>query len=414
MRHYVLAAAAALIMVACGGGDTVTGPSTTTTAPQSVVPAPPATPTTPTVVASPEPGGGPGPVSVSCDTGTQCFFSNAAKAARGVTAVCTTIGQHNDWGSWSGSVPPGNRTLSVDIYDICDPVKIGIDLCKGGEQKVQVDFNNGAEHIGHWGLGGQVLKWEANKEYCEPECEYPYAGTLPGEEQARLTFIAKNDVDNLYVWRIQNNTTLDYITVKGPGTNITFYVPHGTIGFFTLDYAVAGLSIYDCEGHRLHGTASSNETTKHFCEFATLREAECPCVEEGPTTVATGSAVWDIHILDGQCAQEVDPLPYVQASTVSLDCHQDGTQSIESDYTCKDPVQGTRTLCRNISCDVHFGECYYNHEGKKGKEECEAQPGFVSWNSDNHLCQLAFPGISDSKYQLNPGQSDPDCLDKHD
>ncbi len=60
------------------------------------------------------------------------------------------------------------------------------------------------------------------------------------------------------------------------------------------------------------------------------------------------------------------------------------------------------------------GHCYYNVPGHDGKRECQAQPGFISWNEHNHLCELAFPGVAQDGFNLNPGQSDPGCLSKHD
>jgi hypothetical protein len=49
-----------------------------------------------------------------------------------------------------------------------------------------------------------------------------------------------------------------------------------------------------------------------------------------------------------------------------------------------------------------------------GHDRCLATPGFVSWIDGNHPCGLAFPGISNDLFQLNPGQSATGCLDKHD
>lgn len=41
-----------------------------------------------------------------------------------------------------------------------------------------------------------------------------------------------------------------------------------------------------------------------------------------------------------------------------------------------------------------------------------ATPGFISWNEKNHLCALAFPGVSAKGFNLNPGQSADGCLSK--
>ncbi len=58
--------------------------------------------------------------------------------------------------------------------------------------------------------------------------------------------------------------------------------------------------------------------------------------------------------------------------------------------------------------------CYYNVPGSDGKEQCMAQPGYVSWNELNHLCALDYPGIALKGFNLNPGQSAEGCLSKHD
>lgn len=41
-----------------------------------------------------------------------------------------------------------------------------------------------------------------------------------------------------------------------------------------------------------------------------------------------------------------------------------------------------------------------------------AEPGYISWNESNHLCELIFPGVSRSGWNLNPGQSAEGCLRK--
>lgn len=147
-----------------------TGPSplperTTTTAPA------PSGDSTPQTVAPTEPTGPNRLVEVSCNGAGDCTFTNLTDTEKPVDAVCTRVGQHNDWGSWAGKVP-GSGTLDVSVYDICDPVKIGIDLCEGGEQKVQVDLRYGKSsiHIGQWGIAeGLKLTYEPNEQYCECE-----------------------------------------------------------------------------------------------------------------------------------------------------------------------------------------------------------------------------------------------------
>lgn len=52
--------------------------------------------------------------------------------------------------------------------------------------------------------------------------------------------------------------------------------------------------------------------------------------------------------------------------------------------------------------------CYYNvpdNGANDGKVTCEATPGFLSWNPQNHLCQIAAPGWCDKDFKLNKGQS---------
>jgi len=174
---FVLSLAATVVLQqSCGGSGSVSGPSET---PESVATVPAGSGSGGSQTLAPEPtptpGGGPGPVSVSCNGAGVCTFSVEGNVPHKVSAVCTRIGQHNDWGSWADTINTGS---TVSVYDICDPVKIGIDLCEGGEQKVQVDFTAGAgEHIGHWGLGdGLKLTYEPNKEFCECEAQW-----TPGE-----------------------------------------------------------------------------------------------------------------------------------------------------------------------------------------------------------------------------------------
>jgi hypothetical protein len=57
------------------------------------------------------------------------------------------------------------------------------------------------------------------------------------------------------------------------------------------------------------------------------------------------------------------------------------------------------------------GTCFYNLPAVEGSQErCLEQPGFLSWNEQNHLCELEFPGVCARRWNLNPGQSHPDCL----
>lgn len=76
--------------------------------------------------------------------------------------------------------------------------------------------------------------------------------------------------------------------------------------------------------------------------------------------------------------------------------------------------------------DETFTDCKNNENVNKGyvvhhvvasitgHDQCLATPGAVSWNEQNNLCELTFPGISKDNFNLNPGQSADGCLDKQD
>ena len=63
------------------------------------------------------------------------------------------------------------------------------------------------------------------------------------------------------------------------------------------------------------------------------------------------------------------------------------------------------------------GLCYYTVSGSNStkKSRCEAAGGtWAKWNQEpQDSCRFAFPGVSKSDFQLKPGQSDPECKDKH-
>lgn len=107
------------------------------------------------------------------------------------------------------------------------------------------------------------------------ECKEWYPGSLPAEGRARLTFMSKLP-DGRYLWRLQNNTESGQLTVRGPGYDQTFSIAPGTIGAFVTDGPYAGLSVYACNGDRLHGTASSNENVEAWCNYPLLQPGECP------------------------------------------------------------------------------------------------------------------------------------------
>jgi len=54
--------------------------------------------------------------------------------------------------------------------------------------------------------------------------------------------------------------------------------------------------------------------------------------------------------------------------------------------------------------------CFYNVPGNDGETICETTPGFVSWQEQNHLCEITFPGYCAKEFNLNPGQSAPGCM----
>lgn len=74
------------------------------------------------------------------------------------------------------------------------------------------------------------------------------------------------------------------------------------------------------------------------------------------------------------------------------------------------------TATKPFSADVAAGGCFYNvkaaHDAD-GKTTCLATPGVISWNDQNNLCQLTFPGIVSSDFNLNGGQSIAGCLKKN-
>lgn len=89
------------------------------------------------------------------------------------------------------------------------------------------------------------------------------------------------------------------------------------------------------------------------------------------------------------------------------------TNSCTQERRVKEGSAFTTTVtneCPGAAC----GTCYYNVPGDDGKERCMDLPGFISWNQRNHLCALIWPGVAKNGFNLNPGQSSPGCLSKHD
>jgi hypothetical protein len=217
--------------------------------------------------------------------------------------------------------------------------------------RVQCDFVGGVGSGGAYHVAGQFADVTFQSERKDCVCEPPYAGSLGNSP--RLTFIAKDANTGLYVWRIQNPTEDNPISVKKSGTLIAgpFDVPVGTIGFFTLDYAIAGLHIEDCDGNTLHGTASSNETEKNFCEFATLQETECPCREGGP--YPQESVLGERQ--DGPCPQQEFDAELCYA-------HKEGTQEIR--YDCRESEYVDVCVQREVDCPE--SGCHISNQGGPG------------------------------------------------
>lgn len=107
-----------------------------------------------------------------------------------------------------------------------------------------------------------------------PYCKPWYPGTPPANG-ARITFMSKTSTGK-YLWRIQNGTTTNVIAVGLGNTLVGIYnVPAGTVGAFTTDSPKAGLSIYNCSGTKLHGTASSNEKAEPWCSYPESTPSTC-------------------------------------------------------------------------------------------------------------------------------------------
>jgi hypothetical protein len=121
------------------------------------------------------------------------------------------------------------------------------------------------------------------------------------------------------------------------------------------------------------------------------------------------SPVWSGVVELGVCV--FGPPQLTPAFAAVASCHENGKQDWSIEYTCQEDDEGTIDVCRSVACP---GSCFYNNQGSNGKEQCQALPGFVSWNDKNHLCELTWPGVSSDDFQLNPGKSADGCLDKHD
>lgn len=110
---------------------------------------------------------------------------------------------------------------------------------------------------------------------CPVVCKEWYPGSLPEEGRGRITFMSKLP-DGRYLWRIQNNTGLDNVTLSGPGLDETLFVQSGTIAAHITDQPYYGVSLNLCDGTRVHGTASANENVETWCEVPQAPPGECP------------------------------------------------------------------------------------------------------------------------------------------
>jgi hypothetical protein len=110
---------------------------------------------------------------------------------------------------------------------------------------------------------------------CPVVCKEWYPGSLPDEGRGRITFMSKLP-DGRYLWRIQNNTGFDNVTLSGPGLEETLFVQSGTIAAHITDQPYYGVSLNLCDGTRVHGTASANENVETWCEVPQAPPGECP------------------------------------------------------------------------------------------------------------------------------------------
>jgi hypothetical protein len=110
---------------------------------------------------------------------------------------------------------------------------------------------------------------------CPVVCKEWYPGSLPEEGRGRITFMSKLP-DGRYLWRVQNNTGFDNVTLSGPGLDETLFVQSGTIAAHITDQPYYGVSLNLCDGTRIHGTASANENVETWCEVPQAPPGECP------------------------------------------------------------------------------------------------------------------------------------------
>jgi hypothetical protein len=225
--------------------------------------------------------GEPGEGQVTCEAETNIPATWEARWTQAFydSAVTRTVTPQSKI-SFTTTLPRGLAVLelAVEAFAVCgDELTFQADLIRGPECG-QAPANHAGYNFGYvYGTLEETQRTEVQAERIwkfEKPCKDWYPGSLPAEGKARITFMSKTET-GLYLWRLQNNTDDENLTVKGPGFDETFSIQPGTIGAFTTTSPYYGLSVYDCDGTRLHGTASANETTEPWCDWPELDPGEC-------------------------------------------------------------------------------------------------------------------------------------------
>ena len=338
-------------------------PSPQQTSPAAVTPQP--------AGGDPDGGGGPGPTSVDCNAAGICTFTTTIP--HHVHAACTQPLQTNDWGSWNAVIKTGD---TVSVYDICDAVKIGIDLCEGGETKVQVDFFAGAgEFIGAWGLTpGHKLVYAPNEQYCE--CE-------PGEWE----IVKKGEPE-------EGDVVDCGLTEIDPPSLIT------------------QAPCFECFEITTDVTESNGcEQRESVITEIDQREVECQCeetwVEEQEPEVVVGE--WGECVL-GERSRTVTSIWYEVNSCTEERRESRRTEETETEECavpglCYYKISGVPEVIKEFICEQPQGFPFFGGGGH--------WINFTGSKLDNH-CEIQVPGISQNNFNLTPGQSDPNCLRKQD
>ena len=385
------AAFAALIVVACNdpGPTSPTTSRVPATVPGAAAPA--RAPAAPEATPQPEL-----PLSVSCNKATGiCTFGT--DKPRPVSAVCTAPGQHNDWGAWSAVVNDGD---TVNALDICDPSKIpGVDeeRCVPLTQGVQIDFQGMGRHIGHLGpLWLMTFPANLSEKECEDCEETNEPKTIPQEP----------------VWEDQIRRGACEPEVLPWPTEVTANrVAPACHLVGSQDIVVDWLCRED------------GKRTLNLC-----KNVPCPCVEEwiAEEPIETPGEWGDCGELDARDGCERERTVHVVLYEVNS-CTEERRIKREGDRTereaCDCPVVG---LCYyRVSCGEQSPIATSTRECTDQAQQsiCEAAVGLAGDNGIwrnfgdaqllNH-CQFNLLGYSDNDFQLNPGQSHQDCVNKND